>query len=57
VRASQYTTVRDVEREIARCLEDLRRLHMHESSNIMAHASVEYRIGSLRRRKAALEGT
>ena len=46
------TTISEVEADLDRCLADLRKV---DRNNTMAMASIEYRIGRLRERKAMLE--
>lgn len=53
LKPGDLVTVLDVEREIDAALKDLRALET--SSNLMAKAATENRIGQLRRRKSFLE--
>jgi hypothetical protein len=55
IRPSAIATVPDVERALEACLRELRKLDGSTTGNILARASIEYRIGALRRRKASLE--
>ena len=51
-RPAVMATVDEVERDLDRCLGELRRT---DRNNTVAVASIEYRIGRLRDRKAVLE--
>lgn len=51
------TAIRDLvtcERELDESLRQLRELHGVSSSNLLAQASIEYRVGALRRRREDL---
>ena len=49
----EMTTLEEVERDLDRCLRELRAV---DKGNTMAVSTLEYRIGRLRERKAALAG-
>lgn len=51
IRPGAMTTVDAVERDLDRCLRELRAVAEH---NLPARASLEYRIGRLRQRREAL---
>lgn len=55
-RVSMYVTVEAVEDELDQMLADLRKQQREPQANMIAVASIEYRIGALRRRKRQLEG-
>jgi hypothetical protein len=56
IRPSAIATVDGVERAIEVSLGELRKFDRVQPTNLLARASIEYRIGALRRRKVALQG-
>lgn len=57
MKPSEITSLTVCERELDRALSDLRKLTSVRAinSNVLAAASIEYRIGALRRKREALQ--